>query len=410
MMPARRRRWTLALAAATVLATLTLTASPTRVDGTDADADADGWVPLTSIDRSLWKSGPGAWFLAGDAKIDPKDKKKLVGEPGTGVIINGPTGRTTNLVTSREFGDVEFHCDFLVPKGSNAGVKFEGLYEIQIFDSYGVDKPTGSDCGGIYPRAQLLPKYHHIDDGYPPLKNACLPPGSWQTLDATFLAPRFDADGKKIANARIVKVVLNGQTVQDNVELTNPTGHAWTKKEMPRGPILLQADHGPAKPRRPRSSRPQPRLDQPPRRRRVIVLDPILPDGKPMRSLVVVHLIALIVSCPFLCGSADVGDPGAYRHRPACCADDQPSAPVHCPDEGTSCFCQGAVPSVSVRSHTPIHDDPDGLPFGPFAPNPAWRSSLQFPARPRPDGRSPGLLDPSRDAATLRALLQIFRC
>jgi hypothetical protein len=208
-------------------------------------ADDDDWASLTSIDRSVWRSGPGAWFLAGDAKIDPTNDKKLVGEPGSGVLINGPTGRTTNLVTREEFGDVEFSCDFLVPKGSNAGVKFEGLYEIQIFDSYGKAKPTASDCGGIYPRAQLLPRYHHIDDGYPPLKNACLAPGTWQTLSVTFLAPRFDADGKKTANARVIKVLLNGEVVQDNVELTNPTGHAWTRKEVARGPILLQADHGP---------------------------------------------------------------------------------------------------------------------------------------------------------------------
>ena len=133
----------------------------------------------------------------------------------------------------------------MIPKGSNAGIKFEGLYEIQIFDSWGVKTPKASDCGGIYPRAELLPKYRYLDEGFPPKVNACKPPGEWQTLDATFLAPRFDASGKKTSNARFVKVVLNGQVVQEDQDVPYPTGHAWKTKEVPKGPILLQADHGP---------------------------------------------------------------------------------------------------------------------------------------------------------------------
>ena len=84
------------------------------------------------------------------------------------MIVNGPIGTTRNLLSKDSFGDLEAHFEFLVPKGSNSGVKFEGLYEIQIVDSYGVAKPTASHCGGIYPRAELLPRYHYLDEGTPP--------------------------------------------------------------------------------------------------------------------------------------------------------------------------------------------------------------------------------------------------
>ena len=195
---------------------------------------------------SAWKGPTGQWFVAGNAIIDPDNIKRLKGEAGTGVIINGPTGRTNNLVTKAEYGDVEVHLEFLVPKGSNSGIKLQGVYEIQIFDSWGAKTPPkGSDSGGIYPRAELKPKYHHIDNGYAPLTNASLPPGEWQTLDLIFQAPRFDAEGKKVANARFVKVTLNGKVAHDNVEVPTPTGNNWTRKETPKGPILLQADHGP---------------------------------------------------------------------------------------------------------------------------------------------------------------------
>jgi len=33
--------------------------------------------------------------------------------------------------------------------------------------------------------------------------------------------------------------------IHEDVELKTPTGHAWRQKEIPRGPILLQGDHGP---------------------------------------------------------------------------------------------------------------------------------------------------------------------
>jgi hypothetical protein len=210
-------------------------------------SEEGGWTALSGGAKALesWKEPTGTWMIADEVGIDPQNPKRLAAKPGTKILVNGPTGNTKNLVSKQSFGDIELHLEFLVPQRSNSGVKFEGLYEIQIFDSWGVKTPTASDCGGIYPRAELEPKYHHIDKGVPPRTNASRPPGEWQTLDVIFLAPRFDAQGKKIANARFVKVVLNDTVIHENVELKTPTGHAWRDQEVPRGPLLFQADHGP---------------------------------------------------------------------------------------------------------------------------------------------------------------------
>lgn len=209
-------------------------------------ADDDGWISLTG-DRPLeaWRAPTAGWFEAGDAKLDPANPKRLTPVEGHGVIINGKSGRARNLISKAEFGDIEAHLEFLIPRGSNSGVKFEGLYEIQILDSHGVAKPNGRHCGGVYPRAELLPRYRYLDDGISPRVNAARPAGEWQTLDVVFLAPRIEADGKKIADARLVRAVLNGQLIHGDVPLKTPTGHAWHNKEVARGPILLQADHGP---------------------------------------------------------------------------------------------------------------------------------------------------------------------
>jgi hypothetical protein len=211
-----------------------------------AAGDKDEWVDLSGADDlGAWKMPTGSWQVVGAVEVDPGNPKLLISKPGKGILVNGPKGRTDNLLTKQEFGDIEAHVEFLIPKGSNSGVKFEGLYEIQIYDSYGVKEPKASDCGGIYPRAELLPRYHHIDDGTPPRVNAARPAGEWQTLDVVFLAPRFDKKGQKIANARFVKVVLNDKTIHEDVEVKTPTGHVWRDKEIARGPLLLQADHGP---------------------------------------------------------------------------------------------------------------------------------------------------------------------
>ncbi len=208
-----------------------------------ARAEEPGWIDLSKLDS--WKTPAGNWQIVGGVAPDAKNPNLLASTPGSGILVNGPTGKTTNLLSKTKFGDIEAHFEFLIPKRSNSGVKFEGFYEIQISDSHDVKTPKASDSGGIYPRAELLPIYRHIDDGYPPRVNAARPSGEWQTLDVIFHAPKFDSEGKKIAKARFEKVVLNGQVVHENVEVDSPTGHVWRQKEVPQGPILLQADHGP---------------------------------------------------------------------------------------------------------------------------------------------------------------------
>jgi hypothetical protein len=206
-------------------------------------AEERPWVDLTALDA--WKGPTGDWRLAGGAELNADNPRLLTAKEGKGVLVNGAKGSAPDLLSKQSFGDVEVHVEFLVAKKSNSGVKLMGLYEIQIYDSHGVKEPTASDCGGIYPRAELKPTYHHIDKGTPPRVNAAKPAGEWQTLDIVFRAPRFDDKGKKTASARFIKVVLNGEKIHEDVEVATPTGHVWRNPEVATGPLLLQGDHGP---------------------------------------------------------------------------------------------------------------------------------------------------------------------
>ena len=212
-------------------------------------AEPAGWSDLLQTgEKSPWRKVDDRWIFAPSVSLVPDKPNRLKAEAGQGEVwVNGENGHVADLLTKAEYGDCEVQLEFLLAKNSNSGIKFHALYEIQLRDTAGkpVENLTGDDCGGIYPRAELKPRYRHIDKGIPPRVNAAKPAGEWQTLQVTFRAPRFDSAGKKIENARIIKAILTGQVIHENQPLETPTGHNWTRKEKPSGPFMLQADHGP---------------------------------------------------------------------------------------------------------------------------------------------------------------------
>ena len=206
-------------------------------------AHAELQFQLVGEDMSEWTKDTGDWVNVANATPSENDESLLSTTPGTGVIVNGPTGRTVNLFSRMEFADTRLHIEFMVPKGSNSGVYLLGRYEIQVFDSWGIENPEHSDCGGVYQRYNEKEGYGY--EGIPPRVNASKAPGEWQSFDIRFQAPTFDEDGKKLTNAKFIEVKHNGVIVHENVEVTGPTRAAAFDDEQPEGPLMLQGDHGP---------------------------------------------------------------------------------------------------------------------------------------------------------------------
>jgi hypothetical protein len=204
-----------------------------------------GWRPLVNgKDLSGWHAQDGAaheWFTAQSVNWSrifiPKG---LIAKPAPGDrIVNGPQGKTSNLVTDENFGSFQLYLEFINAQGSNAGVYLHGLYEVQIFDSYGfTGSLTVGDCGGIYER-------DGGGGGSPPARNACRSPGEWQSFRIWFQAGRFDSQGKMTAHPRVLRVMLNEVPIQENVVLTGPTVGHMKIQEAARNPIMLQGNHGP---------------------------------------------------------------------------------------------------------------------------------------------------------------------
>ena len=193
--------------------------------------------PFNGKDLSNWnvkKQKQGSKWQVGVPFQSTDKPKTLVVHPGEGAMVNVVEGhrQSVDIYSKDKFGSCRIEVEVMVPKGANSGIYVMGEYEVQVLDSFGKEKLGGGDMGAIYGAA-------------PPAVNACKKPGEWQKYVIDFQAPTFDEAGKKTANAKFIKVELNGQTLHENVEMKGPTPAGVTGREAAKGPVMFQGDHGP---------------------------------------------------------------------------------------------------------------------------------------------------------------------
>ncbi len=199
----------------------------------------DGWKKVRPQENFLWRVGTPSMATENSREFR---FAPLEDAAKTGVLVNlsgadwAKDGlyRGGDLCTEQTFGDCTLEIEFMVAKGANSGVYLMGEYEVQVLDSWGkTEAMTQGDVGAIYSAAE-------------PKLNASKKPGEWQKFVIEFQAPKFDASGKKTANAKFKKITLNGKVIQENVEVTKgSTGGGVTGGEMAKGPLMLQGNHGP---------------------------------------------------------------------------------------------------------------------------------------------------------------------
>lgn len=179
-----------------------------------------------------WEHGGGrkaSWRLLESGVMEvPSEKNDEERQQGIGGDIQ----------TKQKFGDCKIHLEFRYPvepgkagQGrGNSGFFFQGDYEVQILNSYGLEG-RWNECGALYKTC-------------PPKVNAARPPMEWQTYDIDYTASVWK-DGKKVSSPRI-SVRLNGVLIHHDQEIEHVTAHAFASRfNEPKGdgPIRLQ-DHG----------------------------------------------------------------------------------------------------------------------------------------------------------------------
>ncbi len=190
-----------------------------------ADAPSDAIVLFNGKDMA-------EWVAAGDGSA-PKWEVK----DGAFTVAKG----TGDIKTKKTFNDFQLHIEWRTPSEivgegqgrGNSGIFLQGLYELQVLDSYESVTYSNGQAGSIYKQEQAVP-----------LVNACRKPGEWQTYDVIFTAPRFGAGGRMLIPA-YVTVLHNGVLIQSHTAITGPTEYKGLPvyKQHEKGPIQLQ-DHG----------------------------------------------------------------------------------------------------------------------------------------------------------------------
>ncbi|MGD0496929.1 MAG: DUF1080 domain-containing protein [Bryobacteraceae bacterium] len=176
--------------------------------------DASHW---TILDDSPVPARPGSY----------KDEGKPVKCKVAGGAMTCKTG-DGDIQTNEKFSDAQIHLEFMVPnepnsKGyakANGGVILQGVYEIQLLDSYKNPVAPDSQCAALYRQS-------------PPLVNACRPPEQWQSYDIFFHAPKCGSDGT-VQTPGSLTMLQNGVLVLDHVTVRG--------RCIAEGPLVLQ-DH-----------------------------------------------------------------------------------------------------------------------------------------------------------------------
>jgi len=195
------------------------------------------------------KITPGAQYGAppSDAIVlfDGKDLSKWQAENGAAAEWAVADGAMTVVAgkgviqTKQTFDNYQLHIEWRTPsevKGEgqgrgNSGVFMQGIYEVQVLDSYESRTYSNGQASSIYKQT-------------PPLVNATRGPGEWQTYDIIYTAPVFNAKGE-LLHAATVTVLHNGVVTQNHTRIWGNTAYIGspTYQAHGKGPIVLQ-DHG----------------------------------------------------------------------------------------------------------------------------------------------------------------------
>ncbi|MEO8335371.1 MAG: DUF1080 domain-containing protein [bacterium] len=190
-----------------------------------------------------FRSAGSNWRIAGGATAERNNPLALGVMPGAGVLVNMPTGGARALLTSTwDHGDIDLSFDVMLPKAGSSGIYLMGRYEVSLADSWSPRAPTSADFGGIAQRSDDTRTVSAA--GTPPRQDASRAPGLWQRVEIQFRAPGFNG-AEKVANARFVKVMVNGVVVHENVEVSGPTRGAAFRDERATGPLVFRGDGGP---------------------------------------------------------------------------------------------------------------------------------------------------------------------
>src|SRR5262249_36143341 len=140
-----------------VLAGLALALAALVPSNSAEEVKNDTVMPSNGQELKGWKlrNEKNSHWVVGVASLDeqvPRQLSVAINADRPQQLINdlkvGQHG--CDIYTEEKFDDCLVEVELMIPQGSNSGIYLMGEYEVQVLDSYGKDKVTKSDMGGIY--------------------------------------------------------------------------------------------------------------------------------------------------------------------------------------------------------------------------------------------------------------------
>lgn len=203
---------------------------------TERESGNEGIVWLMYGDaQDSFESAEG-WELC-DVDIDLEDPTRFARSPGWGAFAS--SAGADDLVTRYAFGDIELHVEFYLAEGAESTLWLQDRYGIRLADGAPSPVATLDDC------AALLPSIGGgAFAGRAPDRSGYRGAGDWHELDVVFRAPRFDASGDKLEDARLVRMKIDDVLLHEAVALPAPSEGARGGVEAAEGPVRIAADDG----------------------------------------------------------------------------------------------------------------------------------------------------------------------
>ncbi len=185
--------------------------------GVVVNAPSDATVIFDGKNLDAWtsKSGAPTWEIKDGAMIAAKSE----------------------MTTKESFGAIQLHTEWRCPAGrkvqdqggGNSGIFLMGLYEIQVLECHENKTYPDGQAGSLYGQT-------------PPLCNATVPQGEWNSYDIIFTPTVYD--GEIVKEPARVTVIHNGVVVQNSRAFLGPTQHkklaTYPKTHPLTAPISLQ--------------------------------------------------------------------------------------------------------------------------------------------------------------------------
>ncbi len=197
--------------------------------------------PLKIWSGQGWARGGVTIDLGAAGQLVRTAEEEVDRRPHEGRTLSNAGSPAPDDLTSRmEFGDIDLSLRFMLPEGSDSGLFLMGRYEIELRDQHAAPGAQAS----VHDSGALAAAADGSFAARAPVFGAYRGPGEWHGLSVRFCAPRFDASGRKTANARFLRVLIDDTLMQEEVELTGPTAGAPLTGEQPQGPLVLQGGRG----------------------------------------------------------------------------------------------------------------------------------------------------------------------